>query len=339
MKDLRKYEKSRIDLLEVQRYLDIKDYIQLANTIKILEEDGIIKPVLNSGINSKKPSLYNRYSIIKVEEDNSAYIDELNYKLNFQLNTSYYMDNIKKYLEDREYILKLSEFLYNNTKLLDVPASLNERSFQIWGREKYLRDKGRTLLKRLKLSESKLNFYDTSEPLAYYSKIKDTPQSIVLIENKDTYYTLRRFLMSSFEPLFKVAVGTIIYGAGKGISKSFKDFEISLEPYLMDNRNQFLYLGDIDYEGILIYEQLYRTLKGQVEIKPFVEAYQYMVDKAVNLNIDLPQTKEGQNKNIREAFLNNFSLDYRIKILSILKEDKYIPQEIISFSDIETSNI
>lgn len=334
MRDLHQYGKTRIDTIEMQRYLAIDDYLEFAELVRALEMEGIISPIKSSKKNGKRPSLFCRYRIIKGEKDYSRYEEELKYKLNYRLKIGYYIRNIERYLQDRTYILKLSEFLNDNSKLLKDQVSLNERSFQIWGREKYLKEQGKTLLKRLGFPEYKLNYYDTTEPLAYYSYTKDIPQKIVLIENKDTYYTMRRYLINTEDLMFGENIGTLIYGAGKGINKSFRDFELSLEAYLLESDNEFLYFGDIDYEGIAIYEKLQDSFKSKVEVRPFIKAYQYMVDKAASLDFDLPDTKQEQNRNIKGTFLNYFSADYREKIMAILKADKYIPQEIISYSDL-----
>ena len=48
---------------------------------------------------------------------------------------------------------------------------------------------------------------------------------------------------------------------------------------------------------------------------------------------ELPQMKLGQNKNIGNQFLDSFDEEERNKILDILKENKYIPQEILNSKD------
>ena len=68
-------------------------------------------------------------------EDNSEYLDEINYKLSPKLKVEYYKGHLDKYKEHREYILKLNDFIINKQHLLKKAISMNERSFQIWGRE------------------------------------------------------------------------------------------------------------------------------------------------------------------------------------------------------------
>jgi len=133
--------------------------------------------------------------------------------------------------------------------------------------------------------------------------------------------------------IFSEKISTLIYGGGKNIYRTFKDFELCVEPYLLHKDNEILYLGDLDYEGIIIYEGLYKIFKGNFNIKPFVEGYESMLDKFIKENISLPNTKVGQNRNIGEAFLKEFTVEYRDVIINILSSNKYIPQEILNIGD------
>lgn len=298
-------------------------------------KDQRIKIVKASGTNGKKPALYNRYTIIKEKEDNSKYFEEIDYKLIPELNVSYFRSNIEKYKECRKYILKLNDFLVNKIEVLEKRVSQKERSFQIWQEEKYLQGKGLTLLKKLNVNIEKLNYYETNEPLAYYSITKKAPQNILIIENMDTFYTIRKHLIDKGSNVFGKEIGTVVYGKGKGIEKSIKDFELVVDSNVSDTRNKILYLGDLDFEGIIIYEGLENLIKGKYYIEPFVQGYKKMIDKALNNNYELQLTKEKQNKNIKEKFLCHFDEEYKGKILKILNDGLYIPQEILNIGDLE----
>ena len=52
---------------------------------------------------------------------------------------------------------------------------------------------------------------------------------------------------------------TEIFGAGKGIIRSFQDFDLCAEPYMKHPKNTIYYFGDLDYEGIGIYENRWMT--------------------------------------------------------------------------------
>lgn len=335
MKKLQGIKGSFITLDEIAKIINVEDYFEFHKKVCEMITNELIKPVPSSNLNGKKPALHNKYRIIRKEEDNSDFLEEINFKLSIEFDTSYYKKNINKYKEHREDILLLNKFFLTKKSLLEDSISMNERSFQIWGKEKLLqKGYGKTILKNLGLNEKVLNFYDTSEPLAYYSISKEIPQKILIIENKDTYYTFRKHLINGNFKLIGEDIRTVIYGKGKNINKTFKDFEISVEDHVSSMENEILYLGDIDYEGIGIYESFYSYFSNKYKVKPFVSGYMKMIDIAEGLDFKLPVTKDGQNRNIKEVFLDNFNLEYRNKILNTLENNVYIPQEILNIKDL-----
>ncbi|WP_026477583.1 Wadjet anti-phage system protein JetD domain-containing protein [Alkaliphilus transvaalensis] len=339
MKDIRQYQKetnrSMIDTDLMQKYLQIKDYTTFAKVVVKLVDDGILSPVKRSKGNSKKPPLYNRYRIMPEEKDYSGLVEEMNYKINYELNMGYYKERPERYVEDRDEIRALSQFLNTKKEKLKIQISTKERSFQIWGREKFLeKEGGISLLNRLRFSMHKLNIYSTTEPLAYYSQHKSSPQNILIIENKDTYYTFRKYLLEGNTTFFTTTIGTVIYGSGKTIWNSFSDFALGVEDYLLDTRNELYYFGDLDYEGLFIFQQLKDNFKGKVEIKPFMDGYKYMINKMEVENMKLSKTKDGQNKNHYTQFLDYFDETYKKKIIDLLESNLYIPQEIINYGDL-----
>lgn len=335
MKDISSYGKKVIELDEIEKIYKTESYEELRRVVDELIKEERLFPVINSGGNGKNPTLYKKYRILEKNEDNSELLDEINYKLSTKFSIEYYKNHLDKYKEHRDYILKLSDFITNKQSLLSKTISMNERAFQIWGREKFLqKEGGKTIVKNLGVNLEDLNYYDTSEPLAYYSKSKETPQKILIIENKDTYYTMRRHLIEGGEDIFGEDVSTLIYGGGKNINKAFNDYKISVEAYVSDSRNKILYFGDLDYEGIIIYEGLYELFGKEYNMSPFISGYKKMIDKTKEESICLPKTKEGQNKNISEIFLNEFHDDYRVEIEKILRDGLYIPQEIVSIIDL-----
>lgn len=329
---MKKYNKITLD--ELENVYKVNNYTELKNIVLGLINDKKIKIVEASGTNGKKPALYNRYIVIKESEDDTKYYEEINYKIVPDLDITYFRKNINRYKESRKYILRLNDFLINRKELLHEKISQKERSFQIWQEEKYLQDKGGTLLKRLNFNCEKLNYYETNEPLAYYSITKEVPQNIIIIENMDTFYTIRKHLIDSGPDIFGYNIGTVIYGKGKGIHKSIKDFELVVDKNVSDTRNNILYLGDLDFEGIIIYEGLEKIVKEKYYIKPFVEGYKKMIDKYSKAAYDLPETKEKQNKNISGDFLIHFNEEYKEKIYKILNDGLYIPQEILNIGDL-----
>ena len=47
----------------------------------------------------------------------------------------------------------------------------------------------------------------------------------------------------------------------------------------------------------------------------------------------IPETKEGQNRNIKDIFFSYFSMEQVKRMKEILEKGYYIPQEILNISD------
>lgn len=309
------------------------EYSEQHAYIMELVGNGRIKPVLASKKNGKKPPLYQEYWELEEKQDYSALKQELLYNLAPQINITYYQNNLEAYAKEREDVLQLSSFLQNSATLLTKPASYNERSFQIWQREKFLlQGAGKKILSHCCFEIAELNCYSTAEPFAYFTSTRAVPQKLLIIENKDTFFSMRKHLLAGNSRLLGENISTIIYGAGKRVISYFQEFNASAEPYMLADGNELLYFGDLDYEGIGIYEKLAEGFGEQGSIKPFIPAYLAMLQKSKGYPM-LPTTKEEQNRNLQGSFFNYFSAEVQKKMQNILRQDLYIPQEILTLLD------
>lgn len=323
----------RISLEELLKSYSSESYSEQYRYVIDLLEQKRIKPVKSSGGNGKRPALHRAYWVMEPEKDYGQWEEELKYQIHPMISVDYYLAHLENYERDRGYVLLLDKYLRDSRERLACPESVNERSFEIWQREKFLsREQGKRILKCCGLGLEDLNVYETAEPLAYYSRTRKTPQNFLILENKDTFYSMRRHLLMGREKIFGVEIGTLIYGAGKRILKSFGDFNFCVEPYMMEQGNHIYYFGDLDYEGIGIYEHVAEAFREHWEIVPFVPAYGMMLAKAEEM-ASLPGTKDGQNRNISEHFFSYFSQEQIGKMREILEDEKYIPQEILSSAD------
>lgn len=316
-------------LLQLKKHMSYQEQYMY---IRQLLSEGTIKPLKSSGTNGKKPALLQEYWLTEPKKDYSELEEELKYKILPPITVDYYLSHPKMYEKDRDWVKLLNEYLQQNREKLLYETSYNERSFEIWGREKFLtREQGKTILKRCGLDILFLNIYQTTEPLSYYAHSREIPQQILVLENKDTFFSMRRHLLDGHRTILGADIRTLIYGAGKGILRSFSDFDLCVEPYMRDKRNEILYFGDMDYEGIGIYENLKEMCSKRWEILPFVNAYRSMLEKAEAIN--LPAMKEGQNRSLKESFFAYFGEADAEEMREILNGGSYIPQEILNISD------
>lgn len=324
----------RISLEELTRPHRHLPYEQQYAHIRKLLESGRIRPVKASGRNGKKPALYMEYWLTEEEKTDVAELtEELKFRLVPRISTEYYLRHLDAYRKERLWVLMLNEYFKERGDLLSRQESVNERSFEIWGREKFLaKEQGKRVLAHCGLEMDGLNIYETAEPLACYSHTREVPQNLLILENKDTFYTMRRHLLEGGSRILGVAVGTLIYGGGKRILRSFQDFQLCIEPYMRAEGNHIYYFGDLDYEGIGIYENLAEAFQGKWEILPFIPTYEAMLKKGRRASL-LPETKEQQNRNLKGTFWEYFPADRVEEMKGILEKGRYIPQEILNSSD------
>ena len=143
---------------------------------------------------------------------------------------------------------------------------------------------------------------------------------------------MRNYLLNGHTEIFGAEIGTLIYGAGKGIIRSFQDFDLCAEPYMKHPKNTIYYFGDMDYEGIGIYENLAEKFRSRWKIIPFVPAYQAMLGKAEQI-IELPETKEHQNRNISTQFFSCFDE------IMVKKMEAVLDDALLLITDKKISNI
>lgn len=323
----------RVSLDELMKLHSGFDYGQHYTYIMELLDSGKLRPVKNAGTNGKSPALGLSYWMAEEDKSYGELEEELKFRLEPMISIEYYLAHLKEYQKDRRWVLLLNEYLKTKRTLMEQPESVNERSFEIWNREKFLsKEQGHKILKRCGMNAVFFNMYETAEPLSYYSNNRRTPQVMLILENKDTFFSMRKALLDGKAEILGEKIGTLIYGGGKRIVKSFRDFELSAEPYMKYSGNQIYYFGDLDYEGIGIYESLVRQCRQGQRLVPFAAAYEKMLEKAGQI-AELPDTKEQQNRKIGGEFFSYFSKETVRRMLEILEMGRYIPQEILNISD------
>lgn len=328
-KDILSWKKTYIFLNELEKLINVNDYNELYSIISALIEKGLLKPIKKvNGTNGLIPPLFVKYRINKPAERNEPIKEEIIH-LDCNFNISFYLSNPQKYREQRDIIYPLSEFLRNHSELLRERVSKNERAYQIWQYEKQLDSATvRSILEFNGLNE-RLNYYNTPEPFFYFSpeKLHHREQMVLIIENKDTWYTLREIMRetSSSIIVFGHKIDGILYGEGKKINRpkaidEFCETEIN-------HTCDFLYFGDLDFEGISIFQEL-KVRNPQYKIELFTKLYAIMLDEYPISVLD--KTKKSQLcPESLDSFLSYFTKGQAAAITELLDNGFYIPQEAI----------
>lgn len=305
-------------------YIKAFEFDEFENTVKKLCEDDILKP---KGRIKKGERIHSNFYVtgnIKERVNDNKYILEIS-KLNLK-SLNYYIKNQDMYRKHKKYLLRLNEY-YSSGSMSRLTS--NELAFKLFNDEKFFENPntgtnfGLEILQNLKMGYEDFNAYKTQEPFFYYigkDFFKKSTRNILVIENKDTFYTLMKRCSDVFD--------MIIYGEGKKIISSFElapDFNIKHDDYIK-------YFGDIDAEGFYIYK-LYKEKFNQYNIKLIRPVYQALIDQ-FEFN-GLPKLKSFLKDDVFNGALDiikrEFDETYSEKLCDILSNGRYLPQEAAAF--------
>lgn len=315
-------------LMEMANITEHKDAVILVNN---LINDRVIEPVKSAKYTFKQPVIKTKYRLIKEQRKYTEYINELDFVVYNKLDTSYYRYHLEHYIEDRDKVLQISKYMSENKDdMMNVSMSVNERSLCIFNNEKILASTScLTVLYRLDISLSDLNVYRTPEPFFYYYNKDSLSNNVLIIENKDSWYTIRQ-LMREDKTILGMEFKAVIYGEGAKILSSFTDIHYDEYSGFNSKNNNFYYVGDIDKEGIFIFVKLRQSNK-EYNIKPFVEAYQIMLDNINNGRIkkECKRSIQINKQDVIEAF-EGFDINDINLIMDICAKNMILPQEIVN---------
>lgn len=343
---IKNHKKKTITALEIDIELRNKSTDVLSNLSLGSEFNNVINELTDERIliimKSSTPlqvygGLFDKYSINKsffksdnILTDDKLYVEML--ALSSKLNISYYQKNRDEYIKDREHILRINSLLTGDE---DLTITANERAYELFGDEKALTAPedavidGNQILKNLNLIYEDIKAERVFEPFVYL-KNKDfdylqnkSKRNILIIENKDTYWTFQNAMVQGI--LNKIQL--VIYGEGKAILNKFKFIE-EVGGIPSDN---YYYFGDIDAEGINIYNQLHEKYK-EYNVFPAVFFYEYILKKEGLENAKPIRT----NQEIKDftPFIEFFEAEIGEMIKTIVLEKRYFPQEVINKKDI-----
>lgn len=316
---------------ELQKISRERDYLLFHAEVEEMVEGGLLSPVKASGKNGRIPPLFNKYRTIRPKEDYSEYLESIR-RLNPRLNISAYLKRPELYKKHRELLEGLSHYLWHQGELLEEPMSRKERSFSIWGREKLI-DQNFSLLREVLrfngLGEDFLHYYDTPEPFFEYVHRQSAEMSVLILENKDSWFTFRKLMQNTGKNIFaSQGVDLLIYGEGNKITKKGALEDYARGMLQSQQAIRFLYLGDLDREGIRLFFRTREANPG-LSIEPFVPLYLLMLDLAQGREMPKSLDKRDVPAAV-EDFAHLLGCEPAV-IKQLLTEDRYIPQEIINY--------
>lgn len=344
---IKEHPKKRIEVKEIITELKMKEINLLAtpelnkdfiNSIKDFIENGIITPLKSAKHLQQYEGIPNKYVINSNSFEDQRCTLPANELVNYhpKIDMSHYAKHPEEYYENKIYIQKIDYLLRQN----NCPTlTANERSYLIFDDEKALTlpedatIDGQAILKKLggiKLED--LNAKKTFEPFFYYMAEKfesigpDTQKVVLIVENKDTFWTL----MDAIKTNCLSNVHLLIYGEGKAIIKKFEFIQ-----YLKGKpSDHYYYFGDIDREGIFIYNKLRDTFL-KYGIVPAIPFYEHML-KLADVEGSRPlKNTDNINEYPLSPFIDFFSTESAALMEKIIQDQRCLPQEVVNNNDIK----
>ncbi|MHB1418557.1 MAG: hypothetical protein ACYCX4_03065 [Bacillota bacterium] len=334
LKKLMEHGRAYITETELQQIIRERDYLPFHRTVEGLVSTSVLTPVKSSGMNGRLPPLSNKYKIHKPPEDYTGYLLPI-HQLNPALNISSYLQRPELYKKHIGIVDPLSKYLWYSANLLEQPMSRKERSFSIWGREKLLDENFalvREVLKFSCLGEDFLNFYDTPEPFFEYVHARRESMTVLILENKDTWFTFRKLMQETEKHIIAgTPVDVLLYGEGNKISKqgALEEYNTEMLRGKAGQAAYFLYFGDLDCEGIRLFFRAREANPG-LDIRPFSRLYLLALE--LSQDVELPRSFDKRSiETPVEAFAEMLGLNNSEKLTGFLQKGSYIPQEIVNY--------
>lgn len=312
---LKAYKKATITLGELERLFTGKvEYNVFAENVLELISENILVGKSSFGNNGKELPLPYKFGVNKYElrKEHIERIEKYNLKLNKAIDLHEYFNLSEEILErDLPYINKINEYLEKSGLPKDY-VTPQERSFYIVGDEKWIDEKGgKKLLGRIKLWDN-LNIVASSDPLMLAVNPKEFSKEEhfhLIVENKATFLALLEVL-----PMTKFT--SLIFGSGWKIVSNINMLEAQIG---INGKHKLYYFGDLDNEGISIWN----SLNGRVTACPAIEFYKELLKKPYSLG----KASQLENKEAINNFTEFFSEAEKLKIKSMLEDGGYLPQE------------
>lgn len=317
------YKNSKISILQLAEQMPNVTYEQFAEQIIELEQRNVLIPVKATGYNGKQPPLANSYKVNKmyVRQSLQQQVKQLKKTLHPAIWVEYYLTKTTAELEqDLQALQQLHQYLDVNG-FPTTRALAQERSFDIFKDEKWIIDKGgKKFLEKLKVWDL-LEIWPIADPVSFAinpTKLTMQQPKLLIVENKATFYSLLPALKDS-------DFTALLYGQGNAINGTIQVLREQL-PLNYDDVI-FYYFGDIDAEGISIWYSLQQKCNVKLAL-PFYNAC--LQKQAVT-----GKEYQRQKADAIQHFTEHFTAQAANKIMTVLQDGLYYPQEILSAEQLQ----
>jgi hypothetical protein len=331
--------KTRLNILNIEEnvrfyhpeYFEKNGYQLFYEEIKRLVSEGVLTPLKGKRTNGRNKPLPLTYWLQPLTHKESW--DKLEMLRHLDLLDLSFYTRHPEWQTEAEWIRVKAVYAFLKTKHKRMTVSVEERSLELFGNEKYLTDakrhpEGKGQLNRLHLTYSDIKAIKRGEPFTSYTKPGVTLseiKTILIVENLPFYHVC----------VHKMNRKTLVYnpdllilGEGKKIENSLSFFEDIYPPASYT----FYYAGDMDPEGYSIYVRLANRYPTYL-IKPATQIYEKMIDYLHYTNTFLQQNKRISD---RDHFIEQLQSDHVSQVIhSLWKQDLRVPQEVLTIESLE----
>lgn len=312
---LENYKRSIITLDELESLFNgDTTYESFALCISELIDEGILEEVNAKNNTGKSIPLAYKFRIKNhgLRKNLIDKVQELRLQVSSKIDLEAYLSLPEEELKkDIIYIKKINEYILKE-KLPINNATSQERSFHIVADEKWIDEKdGKKILERIKLWDM-LKIVNASEPLMLAvnpNQFQRIEYNHLIVENKATFYGL-------LDALKETNCTSLIFGSGWKVVANISMIERQLG---LNGKHNLYYFGDLDYEGISIWN----SLDEKISVNLAVEFYRELFKKPYSFG----KVNQDKNKKALNNFLNNFNIDEQSYIEKLLLNKGYYPQE------------
>lgn len=334
---LKKKTVSREELMRISRSNSDRE---LHEMVKQLELEGVLRPFKKKGSTNGNViyPVADRYHVI-IKDNFEDILPDMRLLHPSILSNGYLMRNKEKYRKHKKNIDMLSDYLYrvarSDERIYKEKISKKSRSFAIFGREKVIEnEKGtgiQSLLNALGFNGETLLYYETpANDFVNFIPVRFPGAVILICENKDIFYDFRRLMFEHEKKFFwGREIDGVVFGSGWAIASDCVLTEFT--EFLGLGEVEYLYCGDIDREGLKIYESLCKANPG-IRIALFTELYQAMANASQKLPyIEFSDDKRDMDYDFTDI-LYVFKEEQRNVIKSCIEQNRRIPQEILDYT-------
>ena len=321
------YKKKTVRLDELQTACSGMSYDMFWEEIRQLEDEDVLLPIQASGKDFN--GLARKYTIAAgaLYRKQAAKIQQeaVHFGISGCIDLSrYYRQPPDIWERDREYIRKLSDFLSQPSQ---KPVSLQQRSYDIFGDEKFLLHAD-SLLKRINLTKEMLAVIDEPDPLMMAVQSESSRHTCfhLIVENKAPWHGLLPHLSQT--PLTSLILG---YGW-----KILGNIHLLPAQCGCPHAHHIIwYAGDFDWEGLRIWHELTRQAAchsdtAQIEIRPALPFYHAFLRHKPSTG----KTNQEESPEALTDLLRQMSTADANTLKTILSDGQYYPQEALSSEEL-----